>query len=50
MYPEYRAPGSDKWQRLSWDEAMTRIAKLMKEDRDANSCKRRLTARPSTAG
>ena len=35
-YPEYRAPGSDKWQRISWDDAMTRIAKLMKEDRDAN--------------
>ena len=35
-YPEYRAPGSDKWQRLSWDEAFTRIAKLMKADRDAN--------------
>ncbi len=35
-YPEYRAPGSDKWQRISWDEAFTRIAKLMKEDRDAN--------------
>lgn len=35
-YPEYRAPGSDTWQRISWDEALTRIAKLMKEDRDAN--------------
>ncbi|RRA45394.1 sulfate ABC transporter substrate-binding protein, partial [Cronobacter sakazakii] len=35
-YPEYRAPGSDKWQRISWDEAFNRIAKLMKEDRDAN--------------
>ena len=35
-YPEYRAPGSDKWERISWDDAMTRIAKLMKEDRDAN--------------
>ena len=20
-YPQYRAPGSDKWQRISWDEA-----------------------------
>jgi formate dehydrogenase major subunit len=36
QYPEYRAPGSDKWQRMSWDEAYTRIAKLMKDDRDAN--------------
>lgn len=35
-YPEYRAPGSDKWQRISWDDAFTRIAKLMKADRDAN--------------
>ncbi len=35
-YPEYRAPGSDRWQRLSWDDALDRIAKRMKEDRDAN--------------
>lgn len=35
-YPEYRAPGSNEWKRLSWDEAITRIAKLMKADRDAN--------------
>ncbi|GAB7273720.1 hypothetical protein DZS_51200 [Dickeya ananatis] len=35
-YPEYRAPGSDKWQRISWDEAIDRIARLMKKDRDAN--------------
>jgi formate dehydrogenase major subunit len=36
QYPEYRAPGSDKWQRISWDDAINRIAKLMKQDRDAN--------------
>ena len=35
-HPEYRAPGSDKWQRVSWDEALDKIAKLMKADRDAN--------------
>ena len=35
-YPEYRAPGSDKWERMSWDDALTRITKLMKADRDAN--------------
>ena len=35
-YPQYRAPGSDKWQRISWDEAFNRIARLMKADRDAN--------------
>ena len=36
QYPEYRAPGSDKWQRISWDDALARIATLMKQDRDAN--------------
>jgi formate dehydrogenase major subunit len=35
-FPEYRAPGADQWQRMSWDEALDRIAKLMKQDRDAN--------------
>lgn len=36
LYPEYRAPGSDTWERISWEDAFTRIAALMKEDRDAN--------------
>ena len=35
-YPEYRAPGSDKWERISWDDAFNRIARLLKDDRDAN--------------
>jgi formate dehydrogenase major subunit len=35
-YPEYRAPGSDRWQRISWDDALDRISKLLKQDRDAN--------------
>lgn len=35
-FPEYRAPGSDKWERISWEQAYSGIAKLMKEDRDAN--------------
>lgn len=35
-YPEYRAPGSDRWQRISWDDALDRVARLMKQDRDAN--------------
>lgn len=35
-YPEYRAPGSDKWERISWDEAFTKVATLMKADRDKN--------------
>jgi formate dehydrogenase major subunit len=35
-FPEYRAPGSDHWTRISWDDALDRIASLMKQDRDAN--------------
>lgn len=35
-YPEYRAPGSKEWKRISWDEAFSRIARLMKDDRDKN--------------
>jgi formate dehydrogenase major subunit len=35
-YPEYRAPGSDKFVRISWDDAFERIARLMKDDRDKN--------------
>jgi formate dehydrogenase major subunit len=35
-YPMQRKPGSDKWERVSWDFALDRIAKLMKEDRDKN--------------
>lgn len=35
-YPEYRAPGTKQWQRISWTEAFTRIATLMKADRDKN--------------
>ena len=36
QYPAYRAPGGKEWQRISWDDAFSRIAKLMKADRDAN--------------
>ena len=35
-FPEYRAAGSNEWKRISWDDAFTRIAKLMKDDRDKN--------------
>ncbi len=35
-HPEYRAPGSDKWVKLSWEETFDRIARLIKKDRDAN--------------
>ncbi|RRD39693.1 sulfate ABC transporter substrate-binding protein [Comamonadaceae bacterium OH3737_COT-264] len=36
LKPQYRAPGASEWTDLSWDEAMDRIARLMKDDRDAN--------------
>ncbi|WP_333700411.1 molybdopterin-dependent oxidoreductase, partial [Rivihabitans pingtungensis] len=35
-YPEVREAGSDQWKRISWHEAVERIAKHMKADRDAN--------------
>ena len=35
-YPMYRKPGSNKFERVDWNFALDRIAKLMKEDRDAN--------------
>jgi formate dehydrogenase major subunit len=35
-YPEVREPGSKEWKRVSWNDALTRIAALMKADRDAN--------------
>src|SRR5215470_11329226 len=33
--PRYRAPGSDKWQEISWDEMLDRLAQRIKESRDA---------------
>ena len=35
-YPMIRKPGSDKFERVSWDVALDRIARLMKDDRDKN--------------
>ncbi len=35
-YPEYREPGGTEWKRVTWDWALERIARLMKEDRDRN--------------
>ena len=35
-YPEIREAGSNEWKRVSWDEAIGRLVKLMKADRDAN--------------
>jgi formate dehydrogenase major subunit len=35
-YPMVRKPGSDRFDRVSWDDALDRIARLMKNDRDQN--------------
>lgn len=32
--PLYRAPGSDQWREIGWDEALTRVARKFKETRD----------------
>ena len=34
--PMVRKPGSDRFEPISWDAALDRIARLMKDDRDAN--------------
>lgn len=36
LHPQVREPGSNEWKRISWDEAITRVARHMKADRDAN--------------
>jgi anaerobic selenocysteine-containing dehydrogenase len=35
-HPLVREPGSNEWKRISWNEALNRIARHMKDDRDAN--------------
>ena len=35
-YPEVREAGTNERKRISWDSALDRIAKLLKDDRDAN--------------
>ncbi len=34
--PKIRRPGSDRFEPISWDQALDRIARLMKDDRDKN--------------
>ena len=33
--PMYRAGGSDKWQEISWDDMLNRVARKIKDSRDA---------------
>jgi formate dehydrogenase major subunit len=32
--PRYRAPGSDHWEEISWDDAIARVAKKVRKTRD----------------
>jgi formate dehydrogenase major subunit len=32
--PRYRAPGSDKWEDISWDDAIARVAQKVRKTRD----------------
>jgi formate dehydrogenase major subunit len=33
--PRYRAPGSDHWEEISWDDAVERVAQKIRKTRDA---------------
>jgi formate dehydrogenase major subunit len=35
-HPEYRGPGETEWKQVTWDWALDRIARLMKDDRGKN--------------
>lgn len=36
LHPEVREAGTGQWKRISWDDALERVARHMKKDRDAN--------------
>ena len=36
LKPRYRPPGGTEWQDITWDDAFDRIARAVKDDRDAN--------------
>jgi formate dehydrogenase major subunit len=40
LKPQLRKPGASEWTDISWDDALDRIARLMKDDRDANFVER----------
>jgi formate dehydrogenase major subunit len=39
LHPQVREPGAADWKTISWDDALTRVARHMKADRDANLVK-----------
>ena len=34
--PRLRRPGSDRFEEITWEEALDKIARALKDDRDAN--------------
>jgi formate dehydrogenase major subunit len=36
LRPKIRRPGSDKFEPIAWDDALDRVARLLKDDRDKN--------------
>ena len=40
IYPMVRRPGSDKWERISWEQAVKEIARHVKKTRDASFVER----------
>ena len=40
QYPMIRKPGSNRFERVTWEAALDRIARLLKDDRDANLIER----------
>lgn len=44
--PKVRRPGSNKFEEISWEQALDEIARHMKEDRDANLIERNMDGVP----
>ena len=36
LHPEIREAGSREWKRISWEDALNKVARHLKDDRDAN--------------
>lgn len=45
-HPKVRRPGSDRFEEISWDEALDGIVRRMKTDRDANFIERNMDGVP----
>jgi len=47
--PRYRAPGSDHWEEISWDDAIARVAQKVRKTRDENWIATELVNAPELA-